>query len=292
MNVNEDWLVSLSVAETDGQTRAEARLAMPGCASLAGYGQAPSGVVPEFADIKTEDARALAREFLGSGGPGCWLPLDMTAALLHCHEIPLAELVPAHGEDDAAAFAAGGGVPVVLKADVPGLVHKTDADGVELDLRNEAEVAALFRIDVEVAELAAAHVADRVRCVDLVPPGERRNRGAHASVLVASGWRRITGGDAGSPLAITWVLPYRVGAKKVADRPQAQFRLVDGHQANAVGLRAVDGDVSAAPTGLTARARPEARPDRRRGDPPAMCDEGSERRADRTDGRPASGDGL
>jgi len=53
----------------------------------------------------------------------------MTAALLHCHEIPLAELVPAHGEDDAAAFAAGGGVPVVLKADVPGLVHKTEPAG-------------------------------------------------------------------------------------------------------------------------------------------------------------------
>ena len=30
MNVNEDWPVSLSVAETGGQTRAEARLVMPG----------------------------------------------------------------------------------------------------------------------------------------------------------------------------------------------------------------------------------------------------------------------
>ena len=70
MNVNEDWLVSLSVAESDGQTRAEARLAMPGGVSLAGYGQAPSGVVPEFADIKTEDARALVLDFLGSGGQG------------------------------------------------------------------------------------------------------------------------------------------------------------------------------------------------------------------------------
>ena len=30
MNVNEDWLVSLSIAETDGQTRAEARLVIPG----------------------------------------------------------------------------------------------------------------------------------------------------------------------------------------------------------------------------------------------------------------------
>ena len=40
MNVNEDWLVSLSVAESDGQTRAEARLAMPGGEQLAGHGQA------------------------------------------------------------------------------------------------------------------------------------------------------------------------------------------------------------------------------------------------------------
>ena len=40
MNVNEDWLVSLSVAETDGQTRAEARLAMSGGDQLAGHGQA------------------------------------------------------------------------------------------------------------------------------------------------------------------------------------------------------------------------------------------------------------
>ena len=40
MNLDEDWLVSLSVAESDGQTRAEARLAMPGGAALAGYGQA------------------------------------------------------------------------------------------------------------------------------------------------------------------------------------------------------------------------------------------------------------
>ena len=40
MNVNDDWLVSLSVAETDGQTRVEARLAVPGGEPLAGHGQA------------------------------------------------------------------------------------------------------------------------------------------------------------------------------------------------------------------------------------------------------------
>ena len=40
MSVNDDWPVSLSVAETDGQTRAEARLVMPGGDQLAGHGQA------------------------------------------------------------------------------------------------------------------------------------------------------------------------------------------------------------------------------------------------------------
>ena len=40
MNVNDDWPVSLSIAETDGQTRVEARLAMPGGDQLTGCGQA------------------------------------------------------------------------------------------------------------------------------------------------------------------------------------------------------------------------------------------------------------
>jgi len=40
MNVNDEWSVSLSIAETDGQTRAEARLVMPRGEQLAGHGQA------------------------------------------------------------------------------------------------------------------------------------------------------------------------------------------------------------------------------------------------------------
>jgi len=40
MNVNDEWSVSLSIAETDGQTRAEARLVMPEGDQLAGHGQA------------------------------------------------------------------------------------------------------------------------------------------------------------------------------------------------------------------------------------------------------------
>ena len=40
MNVTDEWSVSLSIAETDGQTRAEARLVTSGGDQLAGHGQA------------------------------------------------------------------------------------------------------------------------------------------------------------------------------------------------------------------------------------------------------------
>ncbi len=40
MNVNDDWAVNVSIAETDGHTRAEVRLVLPGGDLLTGHGQA------------------------------------------------------------------------------------------------------------------------------------------------------------------------------------------------------------------------------------------------------------
>jgi acyl-CoA synthetase (NDP forming) len=125
---------------------AAAAAAVARAARYGAWRAAPSGVVPEFCDIKTEGGRALLRDFLRSHRHGGWLPPDTAAALLCRYGIPLAELTPAGSEDDAVgAFAAGGRAPVVLKADVPGLVHKTEAGGVELDLRTEADVRAAYR---------------------------------------------------------------------------------------------------------------------------------------------------
>jgi acyl-CoA synthetase (NDP forming)/GNAT superfamily N-acetyltransferase len=105
---------------------------------------APGGMVPEFGDIRADDARALVQEFLEVGDGG-WLPPDKSAGLLRCYGIPLAELTPVRSEREAVrAFEAAAG-PVVLKADVPGVVHKTDAGGVELDLRTKADVRAAYR---------------------------------------------------------------------------------------------------------------------------------------------------
>ncbi|HTX27213.1 MAG TPA: GNAT family N-acetyltransferase [Streptosporangiaceae bacterium] len=105
----------------------------------------PRGQVPNFPDIRTEDARTLLRGFFHATLGGGWLPPDKTTELLRCYGVPLAELSPARSEDETIrAFQAVAG-PVVLKADVPGLLHKTKAGAVELDLRTEAEVRAAYR---------------------------------------------------------------------------------------------------------------------------------------------------
>ncbi len=61
MNVNYDWPVSLSVEETDGQTRAEVRLLLPGGSQLVGHGQARRNPADqEVARIGAEIATARA----------------------------------------------------------------------------------------------------------------------------------------------------------------------------------------------------------------------------------------
>ena len=117
-------------------------------ARAAKYGEwraAPRGVIPAFPEISTDRAKALVREFLGQVPGGGWLPPDQTAELLRGYGIPLAGLRLAHTEEDAVAVAAAAGYPVVLKADVPGLVHKTDAGGVLLGLRTEDDVRTAWR---------------------------------------------------------------------------------------------------------------------------------------------------
>jgi len=122
-----------------------AAAAMARAARYGAWRTEPRGQVPSFPDINTEDARTLVRGFLHTTLGGGWMPPDQTAELLRCYGVPLVELTGAASEDKAVeAFRTAAG-PVVLKADVPGLLHKTGAGAVELDLRTEAEVRAAYR---------------------------------------------------------------------------------------------------------------------------------------------------
>jgi acyl-CoA synthetase (NDP forming)/GNAT superfamily N-acetyltransferase len=122
-----------------------AAAAMARAARYGAWRSEPRGQVPSFPDVRAEDARTLVRGFLRATLGGGWTPPDKTAELLACYGIPLVALTPVHSEDEAvSAFQAAAG-PVVVKADVPGLIHKTDAGAVELDLRTEADVRAAYR---------------------------------------------------------------------------------------------------------------------------------------------------
>ena len=137
-------------AEGDGQFPAygypeAAAAAMARAARYGAWRTEPRGQVPGLFDVRTEDARTLVRGFFHATLGGGWMPPDKTAELLACYGIPLVELTPARSEDEAVgAFEAAAG-PVVLKADVPGLLHKTDAGAVQLDLRSEADVRRAYR---------------------------------------------------------------------------------------------------------------------------------------------------
>jgi acyl-CoA synthetase (NDP forming)/RimJ/RimL family protein N-acetyltransferase len=94
----------------------------------------PADSVPEIDGIKTAEARALIASFLDRMPGGGWLPADEADRLLRCYQLPMVTSRLAATADEAAAAAAELGGAVALKAQVPGLVHKSDAGAVLLGL--------------------------------------------------------------------------------------------------------------------------------------------------------------
>lgn len=76
--------------------------------------------------------------------PGQALTEREAKALLAAHGLPVTAERLAANADEAAAAARAMGFPVVLKIDSPDIAHKTEAGGVRLGLRDEAEVRAAF----------------------------------------------------------------------------------------------------------------------------------------------------
>jgi acyl-CoA synthetase (NDP forming)/RimJ/RimL family protein N-acetyltransferase len=105
----------------------------------------PPGSVADIPGLRRDEARALVGSFLTRLPGGGWLPPLEVSDLLGCYGIPLAATRLATSADDAAAIAAELGGHVVLKADVPGMLHKSDAGAVALDLRTSADVRDAFR---------------------------------------------------------------------------------------------------------------------------------------------------
>ena len=119
--------------------------ALAHAASYREWRDARHGQIPDLDHVDTTGARALASGFLDSVPEGGWLATADAVELLRSYGIPLVQTESAADEAGVLALADQLGGHVVLKAEVDGLIHKTDAGAVKLDLRTPAEVADAYR---------------------------------------------------------------------------------------------------------------------------------------------------
>ena len=112
----------------------------------------PASTVPELDNLRVADAQSIIDSFLARVPGGGWLLAEEADDLLRCYGIPMVEFRRAADADAAVEAAARLGGHVVIKADVPGLLHKTAAGAVELDLHGADEVrAAISRLQARFA---------------------------------------------------------------------------------------------------------------------------------------------
>jgi acyl-CoA synthetase (NDP forming)/GNAT superfamily N-acetyltransferase len=127
-------------ADPEAAARALARAARYGS-----WRARPPSTVPEVGDLREQDARSIVASFFARMPGGGWLSAEEADGLLRCYGIPMVEFIRAADADAAADAADRLGGHVVIKADVPGLLHKSAAGAVELDLHGSGEVRAAVR---------------------------------------------------------------------------------------------------------------------------------------------------
>ncbi|MGI5330582.1 GNAT family N-acetyltransferase [Actinomadura nitritigenes] len=106
--------------------------------------QAP-GLPPELPELRADEAATLIGGFLTDAPEGGWLTPARTFELLEFYGLPLAPWRWVRGEQEAIAAADELGGPVVLKADAEGVLHKTAAGALQLDLRGPKDVRNAYR---------------------------------------------------------------------------------------------------------------------------------------------------
>jgi acetyl coenzyme A synthetase (ADP forming)-like protein len=129
-----------------------AAIAMARAARYGEWRNRPEPTRVEFNDLKREEAAAIVATALQRGEG--WLTPDEVAQLLVCYGLRMVEQKFVRTPDEAAEAARELGCPVALKGIAPNVVHKTEAGGVRLELRDPETVRAaasemLARLDAQ-----------------------------------------------------------------------------------------------------------------------------------------------
>ena len=98
----------------------------------------PEPTLAKFEDLRRDEAASIVASALQRGEG--WLTPQETATLLSCYRLPLVEQAIADTPDAAAEIAEKMNCAVALKVIATGVLHKTEAGGVRLNLRGAEEV--------------------------------------------------------------------------------------------------------------------------------------------------------
>ncbi len=132
--------------------------ALARAARYAAWRSREEGARRQFEDIDADKAAAIVSRVLADG-PG-WLPPADVYALLGCYGLPVARWSVTTTPEEAGEAAERLGGTVALKAIAPGLLHKSEASAVRLDLRGAAAVSG-----------AATEIAEHLGKAGLVTEG-------------------------------------------------------------------------------------------------------------------------
>jgi hypothetical protein len=147
---------------------ADAEAACRALARAATYGawlSRPPGHLPEFSDLKAENARELVRSFLNRSPRGGWLPPEIASELLACYGIPLASPIRVTSAEDAVPAAASRCDTElrigVAQEPVFGPLVTVGAAGAGRDGRADGAAALTPLTDTDADELISAALAPR-----------------------------------------------------------------------------------------------------------------------------------
>lgn len=140
-------------------------------AHAAAYGRwraRPRGELATPPGCRVEEAAAVISRTLGEGGG--WLGPADVSALFDCYGLALVETRIVADGAEAVEAATQFGVPVAIKAVASGLVHKSDAGGVRVDVAG-AEAVAVAAREIGEAVARAGHQLEGLLVQPMAPPG-------------------------------------------------------------------------------------------------------------------------
>jgi acyl-CoA synthetase (NDP forming) len=150
-------------------TPEEAARALGNAVRYAAWRRAGADPAPALAGIDADAAAATIAEGLATGGG--WLTPERVDAVLRAYAIPVAESRRAATAAEAGRAAAVLGGPVAIKAVASGLVHKSDAGGVDLGARGEAAATRAARRVARAVRRATGAAPEAFLVQRMVPTG-------------------------------------------------------------------------------------------------------------------------